>query len=193
MGIVCRQRCMHMGSLARGKAVGRECMTYFTHIEKATLRPVSDSTLCRMCRIPRFRNRRTGAHRPHDRVDDVICCILQLSDEEVDATVDCVPVASSRVTRVGFGAWTKHVGQTRNVSRALAGLLVVEVMKGRQASASGRGQRKCCKCNRMEASSAKCGLWHTPSHTRVSAEYSRRCAIMLALCRCARMHVHRHV
>ena len=166
---------MHTGSLARGQAVGRECMTYFTHIETATLRPVLG---------------RTGAHRPHERVDDVICCI---SDEEVDATVDCVPVASSRVTRVGFGAWTKHVGQTRNVSRALAGLLVVEAKKGQQAEASGRGQRECCKCNRTEASSAKRGLWHTPSHTRVSAEYSRRCAIMLALCRCARMHVHRHV
>jgi hypothetical protein len=111
---------MHMGTLARGQA---------THIENATRRPLSDAVLYRMSRILRVGDRRTGAHRPHERVvlGDVIFCF---SDEVVDSTVDCVPVASSRVTRVVFGAQTLHVGLARDDGRALAGLLVVEAKKG---------------------------------------------------------------
>ena len=165
---------MHMGPLARGQA---------THIENASRRPLSDTALCRMSRTPRVGNRRTGAHRPHERVvlGDVIFCF---SDEVVDATVDCVPVASSRVTRVVFGAQTLHVGLARNDGRALAGLLVVEAKKGQRADTSGRAQRECCEHDQTEASSAKRGP-HTPECPQ------GRCYVINALRRCARMHARR--
>ncbi len=90
---------MQSEMLARGQGGENAWHTSRTHIENAALRPVSDTVLCRMWRILKCGNGRTGANLPRERVDrgDGIFCI------EVDATVDCVPVASSRVARVVFG------------------------------------------------------------------------------------------
>ena len=98
----------------------------------------------------RERNGRTGANLPSERVDrgDGTFCI------EVDATVDCVPVAPNRVA---VEAHTAHVGRVRDDRRALAGLLVVEAKKGQRAFASGRAQHENCKYDDTEASSAKRG------------------------------------
>ena len=131
------------------------------HVENATLRPVSDTAHCRMRRILQCGNGRTGANLPRERVDrgDGIFCI------EVDATVDCVPVASSRVARVAFEAQTAHVGLVRDDGRALARLLVVEAKRGRRADPSGRAQRKCCQRDHTEA---ELGLAR-PAHAGVPA------------------------
>ena len=92
----------------------------------------------------------TGAHLPHERVDREDG-VSGISDEVIDATGDCVPVAPKRVA---FEAPTAHVGLVRDDGRALARLLVVERKKGRRADTSGRAQHECCERDHTEASSA---------------------------------------
>jgi hypothetical protein len=155
-GIVCRQRC----SLAGRQADENAWQTSRTHVKSATLRPLLDTAHCRMRRILQCGNGRTGANLPRERVD-LGHIIFGISDEEVDATVDRVPIASSRVARVVFGAQTRHIGLARDDGRALAPLLVVEPKRGRRTDPSGRAQRECCKNDQTEVSSAKRGP-HTP-------------------------------
>ena len=88
--------------------------------------PLPGTVLCRICRIPRSGNRRTGAQLQRERVDRAAGTF----GIEVDAAVDCVPEAPSRV---GFEAQTAPVRLVREAGRAHACRIVVEREKGRRA------------------------------------------------------------
>jgi hypothetical protein len=134
--------CTHARTHARRRtdmhaAAGRHGTHRTRHSKTQPLRPLPGIVLCRMCRaaysrIRRSGNRRTGAQLQRERVDagrgggnfGI----------EVDATVDCVPVATSHVGRLQGIAQAAPIGLVRDDGRAPACLLVVEREKARRAA-----------------------------------------------------------
>ena len=129
-----------MHALSGMHTEAQEWHTSHTQGENAArrpMRPLPGIVLCRMCRaaysrIRRSGNRRTGAQLQRERVDagrgggnfGI----------EVDATVDCVPVATSHVGRLQGIAQAAPIGLVRDDGRAPACLLVVEREKARRAA-----------------------------------------------------------
>jgi hypothetical protein len=120
----------------------RACMHADTHVRHAhsnagntsrdkALGPLPGTVLCRICRIRRSGNRRTGAQLQRERVDRA----AGTSGIEVDAAVDCVPVATGHVGSLQVIAHAASVGLLRDESfgRTLACLLVVEREEARRA------------------------------------------------------------
>ena len=146
-GSCARTHAKHIGRHARSHAGGHACTD--THVRHArrnagntsrdkALGPLPGTVLCRICRIRRSGNRRTGAQLQRERVDRA----AGTSGIEVDAAVDCVPEAPSRV---GFEAQTAPVRRVREAGRAHACRIVVEREKGRRADRAIRAQHERCK------------------------------------------------
>ena len=148
-------RCMGVGRIARTHprkayrqtrihacrhAGGRACRHADTHLRntRSIAGPVSmahfaharpDNNRWRPCRIygiPRSGNTRTGAHLKRERVDRAAGTF----GVEVDAAIDCVPEAPSRVA---VEAQTAPVRLVHEAGRAHACRIVVERKKGRRA------------------------------------------------------------
>ena len=113
-----------------------ECIAHFTHtqVENAALVGPVGCALCCIGRIPRSGTRRTGAQLQRERVDAARNAGSFVV--EVDAAVDCVPVATGHVGSLQvIAAQAASVRLLRDelFGCVLACLLVVEREEARRA------------------------------------------------------------